>query len=52
MMFNHKEYLNYTLPNSWCAEYDTNNLLLYNPNGNGAMTISFFNVLSSKEYIG
>ena len=49
MMLNHNEYLNYMLPNNWCAEEDIENLLLYNPGGNGAITISFFNVLNTKE---
>lgn len=49
MMLNHNEYLNYTLPNNWCAEENADNLLLYNPNGNGAITTSFFNVLDTKE---
>ena len=48
-MFNHNEYLNYTLPNNWCAEENADNLLLYNPNGNGAITTSFFNVLNTNE---
>ena len=43
MTLNHNEYLNYTLPNNWCAEEDIDNLLLYNPSGNGAITTSFFN---------
>lgn len=42
MTLNHNEYLNYTLPNNWCAEEDIDNLLLYNPSGNGAITTSFF----------
>lgn len=41
MICNHNEYLNYMLPNNWCAEEDTDNLILYNPSGNGAITISF-----------
>ena len=49
MMLDHNEYLNYALPNNWCAEEDRDNLLLYNPTGNGAITISFFNVLNTKE---
>ena len=49
MICNHNEYLNYMLPNNWCAEEDIDNLSLYNPNGNGAMTISFFSVLNTKE---
>ena len=49
MIHNHNRYLNYMLPDSWCAEEDADNLLLYDPNGDGAMTISFFSVLNTKE---
>lgn len=49
MMLNYNEYLNYTLPNNWCAEEGIDNLILYNPGGNGAITASFFNVLNTKE---
>ena len=48
-MLNHNEYLNYSLPNNWCAEEKVDSLLLYNPNGNGAITTSFYNVLNTKE---
>ena len=48
-MFNHNEYLNYELPQNWCAEEKQDNLLIYNPNGNGAITISFFNALDPEE---
>ena len=51
MMFNHNEYLNFELPNNWCAEEDLDNLLLYNPRGQGAITVSFFNVLNTEESI-
>lgn len=49
MIFNHNEYLNYTLPDDWCAEDDNDNLLIYNPNGDGAIVTSFFSVLNTKE---
>jgi len=49
IMLNHNNYLNYAVPSNWCAEDDTDNLILYNPNGNGAITISFFNVLNTEE---
>lgn len=49
MVLNHNEYLNYELPRNWCAEEDKDNLLLYDPDGNGAMTISFINVLEAEE---
>lgn len=47
MMLEHNEYFNYILPNNWCAEEDMDTLLLYNPNGSGAITISFFNVFDT-----
>lgn len=49
MIHDHNGYLNYMLPDNWCAEEDTDNLLLYDPNGDGAMTISFFSVLNTQE---
>lgn len=49
MMLNHNGYLNYTLPNNWCSEENMDNLLLYNPNGEGAITTSFFSVINTKE---
>lgn len=49
MIFSHKNYLNYELPNDWCAEEVEENLLIYNPKGEGAITISFFNILEMKE---
>ena len=48
-MLNHNEYLNYDLPNNWCAEENANDLTIYNPKGNGAITISFFNVLNIEK---
>ena len=48
-MFNHNGFLNYKLPHSWCAEEDADKLLLYNPNGHGAMIISFFNTLDTEK---
>ena len=49
MIYNHNVYLNYSLPDNWCAEEDADNLLLYNPSGDGAITISFFNALNTEE---
>ena len=48
-MCNYNGYLNYSLPKKWCAEEDIDNLLLYNPKGNGAITISFFSILDTEE---
>ena len=49
MLYNHNEYLNYELPKNWNSEEDGDNLLLYNPNGSGAMVVSFFNVLATSD---
>jgi len=51
MLLNHNGYLNYNLPQNWCAEYVDELLLIYNPDGNGAMTISFFNILDNGKSI-
>lgn len=49
MFFYHKDYLTYELPNDWCSEEGKDNLLIYNPNGEGAITISFFNILEMRK---
>ena len=48
-MSSYNAYFNYTLPQNWCAEEEGDNLLLYNPNGEGAIVISFFTALQTKE---
>ena len=49
MIFWHKDYLTYELPYNWCVEDEKENLIVYDPNGDGAITISFFNVLEMSE---
>ena len=49
MTHKYNDYLNYIVPDNWCVEEETDNLLIYNPTGSGAMTISFFSRLSSEE---
>ena len=49
MIFSHNDYLTYELPNGWCSEEEEENLLIYDPNGEGAISISFFNILEMKE---
>ncbi len=55
MTFNYNGYLRYKLPSKWCAQQDEDNLILFDPNGQGAIVISFFNVLNTEtslvEYI-
>lgn len=48
-MIKHNGYLDYELPNNWIAEEDSENIIIYDPKGNGAMTISFFNVFNVAE---
>ena len=43
------DYLEITLPKNWIAEDNSDTLTLYNPDGNGAITISFLNILELKE---
>ena len=45
----HKDYLKYDLPNNWCAEEIKENLYIYNPDGVGAITVSFFNILEIQK---
>lgn len=51
MKFNYSDFLEYTLPDNWCAEQGIDNLHLYNPDGKGAITLSFFDVLNTEETI-
>ena len=48
----YKDYLTYELPNDWCAEEEQDNLLIYNPSGEGAITISFLNIPETSETLG
>ena len=49
MHFSHEGYFTYELPNGWCSEDSGENLLIYDPNGDGAMTISFFSILDMNK---
>lgn len=51
MIINHNNYLNYELPSDWCYEEDGDNLLLYDPNGEGAITVSFYSVIDFHKSI-
>lgn len=46
MTLTHNGYMKYTLPDNWCAEYDSDILSVYDPCGEGAITISFYNLLT------
>ena len=49
MKYTHNDYLNYELPEDWCAEYTDENLNIYNPNGKGAMTLSFYSIIETDK---
>ncbi len=49
MHFSHEGYFTYELPNGWCSEDSGENLLIYDPNGDGAMTISFFSIFDMNK---
>lgn len=51
MILKHGDYLSYELPKNWTAEEDDDNLLIYNPDGNGSVTVSFFNILDSSVFL-
>lgn len=51
MILNHNGYLEYELPTNWCSEEEGDNLLIYDPSGNGALVVSFFNVLELNRTI-
>ena len=39
MIFSHDGYLTYELPNDWCSEEEKENLLIYDPNGEGEIPV-------------
>lgn len=41
----------FELPKDWCVEENGDNLAIYHPDGNGAMTVSFYNVINSEYSI-
>lgn len=45
MTVNYEDYLTYEIPDNWCWEETEDMLLIYNPDGDGAVTVSFYNIL-------
>ena len=39
-------YLKYDMPEEWCKEEDSDTLSLYDPEGMGAITISFYSIIN------
>ena len=46
---NHNGYLDYEIPLHWIAEEDSDTLAVYDPDGEGAMTASFYNMLADRS---
>ena len=46
---NHNGYLDYEIPLHWVAEEDDDTLAVYDPDGEGAMTASFYNMLADRS---
>lgn len=46
---NHNGYLDYEIPLHWIAEEDGDTLTVYDPDGEGAMTASFYNMLADRS---
>lgn len=51
MTLTHNGYMKYTLPDNWRAEYDSDVLSVYDPCGKGAITMSFYTLLTGEEYV-
>ena len=49
MTLTHNGYMKYTLPDKWRAEYDSDTLSIYDPCGEGAITMSFYNLLTGEN---
>jgi len=51
MRIHHRDYLTYDLPEKWCAEEMDDSIVIYDPRGKGAMTVSFFSVTEEKQML-
>ena len=51
MIINYNNYLNCELPDNWCFEEWDEGLNIYNPEGEGALTLSFFNILALERTV-
>ena len=47
MTFVHDDYLKYEIPSDWCAEENEDTLLIYDPDGEGAIVTSFFSLMDA-----
>ena len=51
MRYNHAGYLTYELPDGWKTDESDDGLSMYDPDGNGALTVSFFNRVDSNTHL-
>ncbi len=51
MVFELNNYLTCDIPEDWCIDYGEDSDVIYDPNGVGAITLSFFNMLDEKSSI-
>ena len=49
MIIRQKDYLSYELPKNRCVEEKEDNIILYNAAGEGALVVSFYNILEKVE---
>ena len=49
MLIKHKDYLTYELSSKWCVEQNDDSTQIYDPEGNGAMTLSFYSVMLEEQ---
>lgn len=49
LTINHNNIIEFQLPNDWVFEENDESLAIYNPSGEGAITISFYSLLQSNS---
>ena len=49
MTYAHSDYLKYTIPDGWIAEEEDDILTIYSPDGEGAMTLSFYSLVDYSQ---
>lgn len=51
MLYSYNQYFTYELPDGWETEESDDGLSMYDPDGNGALTVSFFNRVDSNTHL-
>jgi len=47
----HRDYLTYQVPEHWCVEEIDDCLNIYDPQGEGALTLSFYTIIRNKSLV-